>query len=89
MNPNPGQPPEWIDRSNHLRACAWSPAGGTSCQVLRDERTAAECELSDARFDELEVEGVLAFSEHVLGNMASLWSAANLSDRVRLQMVRT
>lgn len=44
-------------------------------QRLRDERTAAECELSDARFDELEVEGVMAFAEHVLGNMASLWSA--------------
>ena len=25
MNPNPGQPPDWIDRSNHLRACALSP----------------------------------------------------------------
>jgi hypothetical protein len=25
MNPNPGQPPDWIDRSNHLRACAVSP----------------------------------------------------------------
>ena len=30
-------------------------------QRLRDERTAAECELSDARFDELEVEGVITF----------------------------
>ena len=25
MNPNPGQPPDWIDRSNHLRDCALSP----------------------------------------------------------------
>src|SRR5882762_430604 len=25
MNPKPGQPPDWIDRSNHLRACALSP----------------------------------------------------------------
>ena len=25
MNPNPGQPPDWIDRSNHRRACALSP----------------------------------------------------------------
>ena len=25
MNPNPGQPPDWTDRSNHLRACALSP----------------------------------------------------------------
>ena len=25
MNPNAGQPPDWIDRSNHLRACALSP----------------------------------------------------------------
>ena len=54
-------------------------------QRLRDELTAAECELSDARFDELEVEGVLVFAEHVLGNMASLWSGANPADRMRLQ----
>lgn len=29
--------------------------------------------------------GVLAFAEHVLSNMASLWSAANSADRLRLQ----
>jgi hypothetical protein len=25
MNPNAGQPPDWIERSNHVRACAWPP----------------------------------------------------------------
>ena len=25
MNPIPGQPPDWIERSNHRRACAVSP----------------------------------------------------------------
>jgi drug/metabolite transporter (DMT)-like permease len=25
MNPNAGQPPDWIERSNHVRACAVSP----------------------------------------------------------------
>lgn len=54
-------------------------------QRLRDELTAAECELSDARFDQLEVEGVLVFTEHVLGNLASLWSGATPTDRMRLQ----
>src|SRR5688500_8347675 len=53
--------------------------------TLRDERTAAECELSDARFDELEVEGVLIFAEHVLGNLGSLWLGARPDDRSRLQ----
>jgi len=33
INPNPGQPPDWIDRSNHLRACALSPR--TSYQLPR------------------------------------------------------
>ena len=54
-------------------------------QRLRDEITGAQCELSDARFDELEIEGVLSFAEYVLSNLASLWSAANVSDRIRLQ----
>ena len=54
-------------------------------QHLRDERTAIEGEMSDARFDELEVEGVLVFAEHVLENLASLWSAASPDGRASLQ----
>jgi hypothetical protein len=54
-------------------------------QRLRDEITATQCELSDARFDELEIEGVLGFAEYVIGNLASLWTAAKVEDRYRLQ----
>ena len=55
-------------------------------QRLRDERTAVECELSDARSDEFEVEGVLTFAEYVLGNLGSLWAEASPDDRSRLQV---
>lgn len=58
---------------------------GAQLQRLRDEMTAAQCELSDARFDELEVEGVLSFAEYVLSNLSSLWIASNVADRIRLQ----
>jgi len=33
MNPKPGQPPDWTDRSNHWRACAVSPR--RRCQLPR------------------------------------------------------
>jgi hypothetical protein len=52
---------------------------------LRAETTVAELELGDARFDELEVEGVLAFAEHVLGNLVALWTNADAGDRRRIQ----
>ena len=50
------------------------------------ELTATQCELSDVRFDELDIEGVLSFAEHVLGNLTTLWLAANVEDRCRLQI---
>jgi len=52
---------------------------------LRAEITVAELQLSDARFDELEVEGVLAFAEYVFGNMVALWTNADANDRCRIQ----
>lgn len=52
---------------------------------LRAEITVAELELGDARFDELEVEGVLAFAEYVFGNLVALWTNANADDRRRIQ----
>lgn len=52
---------------------------------LRDELAAAECELSDATLDEMEIEGVMTFAEYVLGNLASLWAGASAEDRVLLQ----
>jgi hypothetical protein len=61
----------------------------TACERQRDrlraETTVAELELGDARFDELEVEGVLAFAEHVLGNLVALWTNADAGDRRRVQ----
>ena len=58
---------------------------GKQLQRLRDERTAAQCELSDVKFDELEIEGVVLFAEFVVGNLAALWTAANVEDKARLQ----
>ena len=52
---------------------------------LRAELTVAELELGDARFDELEVDGVLAFAEHVFGNLPALWKNAEPNDRRRIQ----
>jgi hypothetical protein len=46
---------------------------------LRDELTVAQCELSDARFDELEVEGLLTFAAHVIRKLSSLWTNASQS----------
>jgi hypothetical protein len=52
---------------------------------LRAEITVAELQLGDARFDELEVEGVLAFAEYVFGNLVALWTNADANDRCRIQ----
>jgi len=59
--------------------------GRTQLQRLKDEITVAQCELSDARFDELEIKAVLSFTEYVLGNLTALWTAANVDDLSRLQ----
>lgn len=52
---------------------------------MRAELTVAELELGDARFDELEIEGVLAFAEYVFGNLVALWTTAEAKDRCRIQ----
>jgi hypothetical protein len=52
---------------------------------MRERLAIAEMEFNDARLDELDVEGVLAFSEHLLSNLASLWAASQIEDRRRLQ----
>jgi site-specific DNA recombinase len=43
--------------------------------------------LHDARLDELDVEGVLAFAEHLLLNAARMWAEASLDQKQRLQRV--
>ena len=55
--------------------------------LLRETVALAAIELQDATLDEIDVEGVLGFAEHVLANAACLWSDANLELKQRLQRV--
>jgi hypothetical protein len=52
---------------------------------LREEIALARIELDDARLEEIDVEGVLAFAEHVLTNAARLWVEASPEQKTRLQ----
>lgn len=54
---------------------------------LAEEVALAEMALHDARIDELDVEGVLAFAEHLLVNVARLWAEASSDQKQRLQRV--
>jgi hypothetical protein len=52
---------------------------------IREELALAELELHDARIDSLDVEGVLGFAEHMLGNAAHIWVDASLEQRRQIQ----
>jgi site-specific DNA recombinase len=52
---------------------------------LAEETALAEMARNDARIDELDIEGVLAFAEHLLLNVAPMWSEASLDQKQRLQ----
>jgi site-specific DNA recombinase len=54
---------------------------------LREDVALARIELEGARLDEIDVEGILGFAEHVLGNAAALWMNASPELRQRLQRV--
>jgi len=54
---------------------------------LAEEATLAKVEPHDAQLDELDVEGVLAFAEHLLANVARMWAEAALDQKQRLQRV--
>ena len=54
---------------------------------LREELTLADVELHEARIEELDVEGIVGFAEHLLTNAARLWLEASLDQRQRLQRV--
>ena len=54
---------------------------------IRDEEVVTEVELSENRMDELDVDGVLAFAEHVVLNAQRLWSEYNPQRRRHLQQV--
>jgi hypothetical protein len=44
-------------------------------------------ELNDAVLDQLDIDGVLAFAEHVVTNSARLWTELELVQKQRLQQV--
>ena len=54
---------------------------------LREEVALAKIELHEATLDELDVEGILGFAEHVVTNAAHLWTEASLDQKQRLQQV--
>ncbi|MDA1036364.1 MAG: recombinase family protein [Chloroflexi bacterium] len=54
---------------------------------LREQIGLAEIELGDVVSEQLNVDGVLAFAEHVLTNAARLWMELGLDQKQRLQQV--
>jgi hypothetical protein len=54
---------------------------------LKEESTLTEMDLHQLRLEELDVEALLKFSQHVLLNAARLWSEATLDQKQRLQQV--
>ena len=54
---------------------------------LREDVALAKIELHEAELEELDVEGVLAFTEHLLTNASRLWMEASLHQKQRLQTV--
>ena len=52
---------------------------------LREQLSLAEMELSDAVLDDLDVEGVLGFAEHVMTNAVRLWAELDIDGKQELQ----
>jgi hypothetical protein len=52
---------------------------------VREQLALAEIELNDAVLDQLDIDGVLAFAEHVVTNAARLWIELDLVQKQRLQ----
>ncbi len=52
---------------------------------LTEQRTLAEMELDDARAEDLDVEGLLGFAEHLINHAGRLWQEASLPQRQQLQ----
>ena len=52
---------------------------------VREDLAIAELERNRAQIEEVDVEGVLAFAEHVTGNSASLWTNASAPEKRALQ----
>ena len=69
--------PQKIDRPTYER----------QRDLLRETVALATIEVQDATLDEIDVEGVLGFAEHVLANATRLWADATLELKQRLQRV--
>ena len=54
---------------------------------MRQQLALGEFELTEATVEQLDLEGLLGFAEHVLGNARALWVQATAEQRVRLQAV--
>src|SRR6185503_20629742 len=54
---------------------------------LREQIARNELELSEAAFDEIDAEGILAFAKQALTNIDRLWDQASVESRRRLQSV--
>ena len=54
---------------------------------LREQVALAEMELADAVLDQFDVEGLLGFAEHLLGNAERLWMELGLDQKQQLQQV--
>ena len=54
---------------------------------VSEEIALAEIAAHEAKLEEIDVEGVLAFAEHVLVNAARLWVEFSLDQKQRLQQV--
>ena len=52
---------------------------------LQEELAIAELELHDACIDETEIEGLLAFAEHLITNIGRVWLEASLAQRQQIQ----
>ena len=53
----------------------------------REDIALVRIELEDARIEEIDVEGLLGFAEHLLANAGRLWSEAPAEQKQRLQRV--
>ena len=52
---------------------------------LQEEIALAELELHESRINHIDVKGVLAFAEHLVSNLASIWIEASLTQRQEIQ----
>jgi|SRR5688572_17251571 len=52
---------------------------------IQEEIALAELDLHDSRIDEIDVKGLLAFAEHLISNLATVWMEATLPQRQEIQ----